>query len=147
MRKLIALMALSIAVLIAPAAVGAAKKTYGGAFESSGELQFDLKKANKGKKILDFTFAGFPVQCDSGSQTTSGHLTFAIKVKNNKFEADAISTNPGSESKLNLTGKLKNGGQAEGTLKVHGANVLIDNPPNTRDNCTSPKTDWTASTD
>jgi len=30
-------------------------------------------------------------------------------------------------------------------MKVQGKNVLINDPPSAREDCTSPKTDWTAS--
>ena len=146
MKKFLTLAGVSAVALIAPATVGAATKSYNGTFVPGGTLSFDLKKTNKGKKILDYTFFGFPVQCKSGPETTSGHLNFAVKVKHNRFEANAQSNEPGAESKLTLIGKLKNGGQAEGTLKVQGKDVKIDDPPGARKNCSSPKTAWTAST-
>lgn len=146
MKKLLALAGVSVFVLVAPAAVGAASKTYQGTFDPGGQLQFKLKPTNHGKKVVKYTFLGFPVQCDGGPETTSGFFTFGVKVKNKKFEAQAQSTNPGSESKVVLTGKFKRGGKAKGTMKVSGEHVGIDDPPGTRDNCTSPKTDWTANT-
>ena len=148
MRKVLALAgSLTVAVgLVAPANAGTQTKDYNGTFEPGGTLSFTVKPTDNGKKVVKFKFFNFPVQCTTGPETTSGNLKFAIKVENKAFEARAQSTSPGAESKLALTGKLKGGGQAVGTLKVKGENVLINDPPDTREDCSSPHTDWTAST-
>ena len=146
MRKLLALAGVCVVGLVAPTTVGAATKSYNGTFEPGGTLSFKVKNTNNGKKVKAFTFLGFPVQCNSGSETTSGNLSFAPKVENKKFEAHAILGNSNNPlAKLTLVGKLKGGGQAEGTMKVSGTNVPID--PSGSGNCSSPKTDWTASVD
>ncbi|MGZ8328784.1 MAG: hypothetical protein ACXWUV_14890, partial [Allosphingosinicella sp.] len=93
MKRLTAIAAVFALGLIAPTTVGAAAKEYNGTFESSGTVDFKLKKSNKGKKkIIDFAFHGFPVHCDGGPNSTSGILKFKVKVEKNKFEADAQST-------------------------------------------------------
>ena len=146
MRKQLALAGVCVVGLVAPTTVGAATKSYNGTFEPGGTLSFKVKNTNNGKKVKAFTFVGFPVQCNSGPETTSGNLSFAPKVKDKKFEADAILGNPSNpQARLTLLGKLKGGGEAEGTMKVKGSKVPID--PSGSGNCSSPKTDWTASVD
>jgi hypothetical protein len=148
MRKVLALAGVSAVALLAPATVDAATKNYGGGFDPSGNLEFKLEKTKHSKKVKGFKFFALPVQCDSGPNTVSGKITFAIKVKRKKFEAVATSDNPDSEAKLSLYGKFTGGGNAKGTLKVKGENVNVDNPVRRgSDTCASPKTNWTASTD
>lgn len=147
MRKFVALLVVSAVGLAAPASMGATVKQYNGTFTPGGTLSFKLKKTNKGKKVIDFTFSNFPVACSGGPNTTSGNLTFPVKVKNNKFEAAGVAGNDPNNprSRLDLTGEFKPGQKAEGTMKVRGPKVNVDNPPprGTSD-CSSPKTNWTA---
>jgi ABC-type sugar transport system substrate-binding protein len=145
MKRFAALAGVLVVGLVAPATVGAAAKTYVGVFESSGELGFKVKKTEHGKKIKEFDWFQFPLQCQSGPRTTTNGLSFAPKVRDRRFEAVAIVGNQGNpKAELRLTGKLKSGGSAEGTLKIEGRDVPLDPEP-TSDKCSSPKTSWTAS--
>ncbi len=119
MRKQLALAGVCVVGLVAPTTVGAATKSYNGTFEPGGTLSFKVKNTNNGKKVKAFTFVGFPVQCNSGPETTSGNLSFAPKVKDKKFEADAILGNPSNpQARLTLVweaqGRRRGRGHDEG---------------------------------
>lgn len=148
MKKLLALaglLALAIG-LVTEANAGTRTKDYNGTFEPGGTLSFTVKPTDNGKKVVKFKFFLFPVQCDSGMNTTTGRITFGMKVRNKEFHARAV--NDAGTSELAVEGRLKGGGEAQGTLKVKGSGVNVDHPPPRRgtDSCSSPKTDWTAST-
>lgn len=129
-----------------PASVGAATKEYTGTIDGGGTVNFKIKKTKNGSKVKDFQFATFPVDCTGGPNTASGHVTFSPKVKHKKFEIHAVAGNPQNpDARLDITGKLTSGGNAEGTIKVDGSNLEVDTPPDSHDNCTSEKADWTAS--
>lgn len=144
MRKLFALTGMIVVALIAPATVGAATKVYVGQFETSGEVQFKVVKTNNGKKIKDFNWFQFPLNCEGDPNTSTNGLSFAPKVQNSKFEAVAIADDNGLDAKLKVTGTLKGSGKARGTLEIDGRKVPVDNDPSP-DKCSSPKTSWTAS--
>ena len=139
MRKLFALTGAIVVALVAPATVGAAAKVYVGEFETSGEVQFKVKKTNDGKKIKEFDWFQFPLDCQGTPNTSTNGLSFAPKVKNNKFEAVGIADSNGLDAKLKVTGTLKGSGQAKGTLEIDGKKVPVDNEPSP-DKCSSSKT-------
>jgi hypothetical protein len=133
--------------LVAPATVGAATKSYSGTFEVSGTMGFDVKTKKGKRKVINFSFSSLPLECDGGPNTTSGSVPdFKIKVSDGgSFDADLISKDPGAEAELNINGKLKSGGKAQGTVRVHGQNVGVnDQSGGARQPCDSGKTKWTA---
>lgn len=144
MRKLAFFAGVAAIALGAPTA-GAAGKSYDGTFEPGGTLAFKLEKTKTGKKIFNYRFKSFPLQCSGGPNTTSGNLTFAVRVKNNKFSTVAVAGNDPQNpaAKLSLAGTLKPNGNAKGTMKIEGSKVDVDS--GRRSACSSPRTDWSAS--
>jgi hypothetical protein len=147
MRRLTVVTVICAVGLVAPATVGAATRSYSGTFESSGTVGFDVRKKDGKRKVINFSFSNLPLECDGGPNSTSGSVpNFRIKVsKRGNFDADLVSTDPDAEAELNIDGKLKSGGNAEGTVRVHGEDVIVNNPQGDRQPCDSGKTDWTAS--
>jgi hypothetical protein len=146
-KRFTAIAAVCAVGLVAPATVGAATKEYTGTIAGGGSVGFKIKSGQNGSKVKGFGFATFPVGCTGGPNTASGHVTFAPKVKNRKFEIHAVAGDPNHpDARLDVTGKLKSGGNVEGTIKVEGKNLEVDNPPDSHANCESEKADWTAST-
>ena len=147
MKRLTVVTVICAVGLIAPATVGAATRSYSGAFEVSGTVGFDVKTKRGKKKVINFSFSQLPVECDGGPNTSSGNVPeFKIKVNDSgKFDADLVSTDPGAEAELNIDGKLKSGGKAEGTVRLHGQDVIVNNTSGgARQPCDSGKTEWTA---
>ncbi|MDQ3729379.1 MAG: hypothetical protein M3355_07280 [Actinomycetota bacterium] len=141
--KKIAMFAVVGAVALAPAVASAGGRSYDGAFDTGGELHFKVVKSQDGKKVINYRFERFAVNCEGRSNTTTGDLSFSVRVQNNKFDTRAILGDPGNpKATLNLHGKLLPNG-AEGTMKIEGRKVRTDTGPNTA--CSSPKTGWTAS--
>jgi hypothetical protein len=133
--------------LVAPATVGAATKAYSGTFESSGTMGFDVKTKKGKRNVINFHFTALPLECDGGPNSSSGNVPeFKIKVSDGgSFDADLISTDPGAQAELNIDGKLKSGGKAQGTVRVHGQDVVVnDTSGGPRQPCDSGKTKWTA---
>jgi hypothetical protein len=144
MRKLFAFTGTIVVALVAPATVGAAAKVYVGEFETSGEVQFKVKKTDHGKKIKEFDWFEFPLNCQGTPKTSTNGLSFAPKVRNNRFEAVATAIGDGLDAKLKVTGTLKGSGKAKGTLEIDGDKVPVNEAPSP-DKCSSPRTSWTAS--
>jgi hypothetical protein len=145
MRKQLALAGVLVAGLTAPIALAGQNKDFEGTIENGGTLSFKLKKTDNGKKVVKFTFIGMPADCKSGLESVSGEITFAIKVKSNKFDAKAVSGNPNNpNATLKVTGKIDKS-NAEGTLRVSGPNVLVDpGQDGVRRECDTGKENWLA---
>ena len=142
--KKIAMFAVVGAVTLAPAVASAGGRSYDGAFATGGELHFKVVKSQDGKKVINYRFERFVLNCEGGPNTTTGDLSFSVRVRDNKFSTRAVLGNPNSpRATLNLQGKLNPNG-AEGTMKIEGRKVPTDTGPNS-DACSSPKTAWTAS--
>lgn len=141
--KKFAVAVLSAALMLsAPAAVGAGKKkAFAGSFKPAGTLQFDLKKTKKGKRVVNFEWDAFPLECDGGPKTSSGNLTFKVKVKKKEFSATAVPNADPKAAKLSLKGEFKGKRNAEGTMRLRGDKVPTDTTP---DRCDS-KHPWKAS--
>ena len=144
MRKLLALAgvsAVSLCALAAPTFAGAAGKKYEGAFETGGTNSFTLKKTNNGKKVMNYDWALFSLDCDGGPKTSTNGLSFGVKVKNDKFEAVATPSTA-DKVKLTLKGEFTDGSSAEGTMRIEGSKVPVDGGG--KDSCDSGKVAWTA---
>jgi hypothetical protein len=146
MRKLIAIAAVSAVALAAPGSAGAGqdKKKYVGGFEPTGDMSFVLKKANNGKKIFNFKWVGFPLDCRGTPETSSSKLLFAVEVENREFKTRAVDDENDPGALLKLKGELKGMTLAEGTMSIEGKNVPVDGGG--RKKCDSGILDWTAST-
>lgn len=143
--KRIAALAIVVAItLFTPHALGAAKRSYAGAFATSGTLKFAVEKNRNGKKVVNFRFEDFPLSCESGPETVAGGLTYAVRVRRGKFDTVAIDQTREGEvrAKLRLEGRLLGKANAEGSLKIAGRKVLVES--RRREDCTSPNTPWTA---
>ena len=146
MRKLIAFAAVIAVALAAPTAVGAGqgKTKYFGQFESSGDLSFVVKKTEKGKKVFNYKWEGFPLDCQGIPETSSSNLSFSVKVENKKFETQAVDDPQDPGALLKLKGELNGKTEANGTMSIEGKNVPVDSGGNKK--CDSGKVDWTAAT-
>ena len=128
------LAALALAV---PASASAAT-TYSGNFETTGTLQFTVSN----NKVKEFQFVGFPLNCGGDAKTSSGNLTFDVKVKKGHFEASAINGKPKNpKAKLKLVGDI-DGTLASGTMNIKGKKVPLDGGG--RGKCHSGNVGWTA---
>ena len=117
-RILLPLVLALVFALALPAHAAAATRGYSGGLEPSGELSFDLKHKRGVKTVKDFAFAAVPVDCAEGTSTTSGHLTFGMRLEGKEFGTRA---DDGQGSRLRVSGKLKQRGKrAEGKLRIHG---------------------------
>jgi hypothetical protein len=145
MRSRIGLVALAVA-LVLPAVAGAGqdKTRYLGSFESSGTLQFVVKKTDRGKKVFNFRWTDFPLDCKGGEDTSSNGLTFGVRVRNGRFETQAVDNPDNPGSRLFLEGRLE-GVSASGTMRLRGKRVPVDGPG--RKECDSGTVDWSASQD
>ena len=147
MRKLIAMAAVSAVALAAPGSAGAGqdRTKYVGAFEPTGSVSFVVKKTNNGKKVFNFEWAGFPLDCRGTPETSSDGLTFAVPVKQGEFKTSAADTdNRGNvDALLKLGGEFASRTSASGTMRIEGKEVRIDGGG--RKNCDSGRVDWVAS--
>ena len=120
-RIVLAVLVLALAL---PAHAAAGKRSYTGAVDAAaGSIAFTLKKKGKKKKkktsVKNFTFREVPITCEIGAATTSGRLTFGIRVVKKRFSADA---DDGEGSDLHVEGTLKQKRKrVVGTLRVFGA--------------------------
>jgi hypothetical protein len=146
MRKLIAIAAVSAVALSVPGSAGAGqgKTKYFGAFQPTGELSFVLKKANNGKKIFNFKWAGFPLDCQGTPRTSSDKLSFAVRVKDRQFQTRAVDDENDPGALLKLKGELRGKTLADGTMSIEGNKVPVDDGG--RRKCDSGTVSWTAST-
>ncbi len=143
MRKFVALGAVA-ALGFFPSAGLAGDNKYEGDFSGSGQLSFEVEKRNAGKKVVHFKFRDLAVNCGGVPKLTAGKNTFAISVKNQKFETQAVVGDPNDpKSKLVLKGEL-NRNKADGTLRVFGSKVNVGGDPPERDECNSGTVDWAA---
>ena len=144
MKKLVAFAAVVAVALAAPTAVGAGqgKTKYLGQFESSGDLSFVVKKTKNGKKVFNYKWEGFPLDCRGTPETSSSNLTFSVKVKNKKFETQAVDDQQNPGALLKLKGELNGKTEANGTMSIEGKNVPVDSGG--RKKCDSGKVGWTA---
>lgn len=144
MKRLLVCLALVLALAL-PTQAFAKTREYTGTVAPSGTLEFKWKKKKKRKpKVKGLTFSQVPITCAEGANTTTGRLTFGIKVRKKRFQADA-KDNEGSM--LTVAGTVSKGGSS-GTIRVFGATPL-DNPPTdppTRGTgCDTGVLNWTAS--
>jgi hypothetical protein len=146
MRKLIAFAAVVAVALGAPAAIGAGqgKKKYFGGFESSGALSFVVKKTEGGKRVFNFKWEDFPLDCKGTPETSSSNLSFSVKVENKKFETRAVDNQQDPGALLKLKGQLVGKSAANGSMSIEGKDVPVDSGG--KKSCESGKVGWGAST-
>jgi hypothetical protein len=141
--------AVLVLALALPATATASKRTYSGAVDAaSGTIEFTLKKKKATKRnprktsVRNFTFVGVPVTCDAGPATTSGTLTFGMRVIRKQFSADA---DDGAGSNLHVEGTLKQRGKRTvGTLSVFGEVPLDPDGAQRGVNCETGELAWEA---
>jgi hypothetical protein len=118
MQRILLPLALAVALTL-PADAMAAKRAYAGGIEPSGELSFKLKQKRDRETIKNFAFTQVPIDCAEGAKTTTGHLTFGIRLEGKEFGARADND---EGSRLRVSGKLKQRGKrARGKIRIHGA--------------------------
>jgi hypothetical protein len=143
--KRITALALALAMclaLLAPGAAMAKKIHYRGKIKPSGTLQFDLLKKNHKTSIVHFKWKSMPIDCKAGANTSTGNLTYRVKVKHHQFDTTARANGQGTNAKAHITGKL-DGRHAKGTISISGKKVPVDNPPSP-DKCSTGKLRWKA---
>jgi hypothetical protein len=124
------------AALVLPAQAAAKTRHYTGTASPSGTINFKVvqKRHSKKKRVSGFSFAGIPVTCAEGAQTTHGFVSFPVKLNHGNFNIFASST---TGATLEVHGNL-----AAGTIHLAG-NLPID-PSGTGTNCDSGVLNWTA---
>ena len=144
MRKLVALAGAIAVALSAPTAVGAGqgKTKYFGEFVPAGDLSFVVKKTENGKRVFNYKWAGFPLDCRGTPETSSSNLNFSVKVENKRFETQAVDDQQDPGALLKLKGELNGQSSANGTMSIEGRNVPVDSGGKKK--CDSGKVDWTA---
>ena len=140
-------LAVLVLALVLPAHAAAAKRSYSGAFDAvQGSIDFTLKKKGTKKRkktsVRGFTFLEVPITCDTGSATTSGRLTFGMRVAKKRFSADA---DDDQGSSLHVEGTLKQKGKrVVGTLRVFGSVPLDPDGQIRGTNCDTGVLEWSA---
>jgi hypothetical protein len=143
--------AVLVVALALPAHAAAAKRGYSGTVEAaSGSIEFTLKKRKATKKrpkrtsVRRFSFRAVPITCDGAPGTTTGHLTFGMRVIGKRFGARA---DDGEGSNLRVKGTLKQKGKrVVGTLRLFG-DVPLDPDAHRGANCATGKLRWKATRD
>jgi hypothetical protein len=116
MQRIALIVILALALALPAEAVAA--RSYSGDFDGSGALSFKLAKRKGKTKVKEFEFEQVPVVCDSGPETTSGHLNFSPRVRRKEFRARGHNDAGG---RVRVKGKLKNKRKrAEGTFRIFG---------------------------
>lgn len=141
MRRIVVSLMLGLALALALAApASAAKRTYIGDVAAGGAIGFDLKIPKHGKKkVKDLTFAGVPITCAEGANTTSGVLNFSLTVnKKKKFKGAASNKD---DALLAVKGKVSKNG-SKGNIQVSGPAPLDDGTSGTE--CDTGKLKWSA---
>ena len=141
--------AVLVLTLALPATATASKRTYSGAIDAaSGSIEFTLKKRKATKRkpkrtsVRNFTFFDVPLTCDAGPATTSGRLTFGMRVAQKEFSADA---DDGAGSNLHVEGTLKQRERRTvGTLRVFGEVPLDPDGVQRGANCDTGELGWQA---
>ena len=139
--KLAALTALAVTAVAAPSAQAAERK-YEGAFVPSGTLSFVVKKSGDGKKVVNYRWDDFPLDCRGGDEKSSSFLEFSIRVRRGKFSTVAVDNPDNPGARLQLEGRLIGRNNAKGTMRLEGRRVPVDGPG--RENCDSGRLNWTA---
>jgi hypothetical protein len=146
MRKLIAIVAVSAVALAVPGSAGAGqgKSKYTGGFVPTGDLSFVVKKAKNGKKVFNFKWAEFPLDCQGTPETSSNKLSFSVRVKDKKFSAQAVDNQDNPGALLKLKGQFTGKTLADGTMSIEGKKVPVDSGG--RKKCDSGQVSWSATT-
>lgn len=148
MRKGLAVAAVAAVALAAPGSAGAGqgKKKYSGVFESGGTMSFVVKKTASGKKVFNFNWQNFPLNCNGTLETSSDGLSFAVRVKDQQFRTRAadVDAQGNVDALLRLKGQLEGRVKASGTMSIEGRDVRVDGGG--RKKCDSGRVNWEATT-
>ncbi len=126
--------------LAAPAA--AKTRDYKGPIGPSGAISFGVKGKGDRTKVVELEWFRLPVECGRKDDTSSGALTFPVKVKDRKFSAYAVYGNKNHpKAEAIIRGKI-NGSRAHGSIIVRGSKLPV-NDAGTGD-CDSGKHPWNA---
>ncbi len=143
MRKLIAVVGVVSVAFAATTAVGGLNRSmYRGDFEETGRMSFTLERFQNGKRVINFSWKQFPLDCQGRARTSSGHLEFSQKVERRRFSAEAVDDADDPGSRLSMAGRLVGQRNAQGTLRIRGKEVPLDN--GSVRNCESGTVGWTA---
>ena len=148
--SLIAAVAALCVGLVAPTAFSAtiSTKRYKGDIDVGGTVDFKVRKSKRPghpavRKVISFKFSQLPVECDGGDNTSSGEITFKVRVRNGKFNINGVQGSPQNPTaSLRIHGELKGPRNASGTIRVRGSQTPVD--VGGSDNCDSKTQDWSA---
>jgi hypothetical protein len=153
-RRLGTIVSLVIVAVLAVAAVAIAKKDpwagkYKGAGATGGTIKFHTETLVSKHKIYGLKFLKIPVNCSDGAEpatdTSDGQVNTLIKLKGKTFHYTASASSPSLKSTLVFDGKLTHGrSKAEGTIRVYGDLVPVNNSTTISRPCDSGVLDWTA---
>jgi hypothetical protein len=138
----IPLILIPLALAVCAATAWALTTSYSGDVGASGTLSFDVNAQNGHRSVVNVHFGHIPMKCDQGRFTTSGDTgTWKFPVKRGSF-GDTLYNSKGGA--LTFQGKLLAGGNAQGTIKLHGA-LPRDNRKKFGTHCTTGRRQWAAS--
>ncbi len=107
-------------------------------------FSFNIRKTDAGRRVKSVVGAGMDYTCeDSSSGETSGTLllkSFPVD-EDGEFGGRSDAVIFGFDPPAKLTGKLKRGGRASGTIRVHGE---LDPKNNPKLSCDTGTLDWKA---
>lgn len=86
-------------------------------------IAFNVKKANSARKVTDVVANGLEYTCDdeSADETSGLELEKSFPVdENGEFGGKSSAVLLGFDPPAKVTGRLKPGGEASGTIRVHG---------------------------
>jgi hypothetical protein len=112
--------------------------------DPDSDLSFNLRKTDAGRRVKSVIGFGLDYTCkDSSSDQTSGvELMRSFPVdEDGEFGGKADAVILGFDPPAKLTGKLRRGGRASGTIRVHGE---LDPKGNPGLDCNTGTLEWRA---
>jgi len=140
------------AVAIAAAAIASQdpwQAKYQGGPGSGAVVKFGTETLNGHHVVYGLRLRRIPVACsgDAGppKDRSDGDVSTQFKLQGKKIHYQATASNPRLDSTLTFNGKLTHGrNKAEGTLRINGALVPVNNSQTTARPCDSGVLSWTA---
>ena len=134
-------MAVAGCTLALAAPASAKTLDFQGPIGPSGAISFTVKGKGDKLSVRDLEWFRLPVECGNEENTTSGTLSYRVKVEKGKFEAKAVlGTKKKPKAKAVIKGKI-NGDKASGSINVSGTKLPVSDGTG---NCASGKHPWNA---
>jgi hypothetical protein len=90
--------------------------------DPSSGLWFEVRQTEDGRRVKDIGGAGFDFTCDEGTpgDTSGVGLERSFKVEDGSFGGTSNAVILGFDPPAKITGRLKRGGRATGTIRMKG---------------------------